>query len=147
MNVIGEKRRQRYTTFSKVLHLSFKIEHAKFRDQVRVRMFIQGFGEDVGQLFSGWNVVKRDFPFFSNVTDEMMANFDVFGFGVMNRVLSHLNGAGVVAVDRSLGESQAVIEHLVLNPYNFAHNSGLLLRTLPRLLSMPLRSAFCLTSS
>ena len=58
MNVGDEKRKQKYTTFSEVLQLLFKIEHSKFSDQVRVHVFIQGFGEDVGQLFSGWNVVK-----------------------------------------------------------------------------------------
>ena len=45
-------------------------------------------------------------------------NFNVFGFWMMHRVLSHLNGACVVAVYGSLGEVKAVIKHLILNPHN-----------------------------
>ena len=54
-----KKRRQKYTAFFiNLTQLEFEIQHSKFSDQVSVRMFIQRFGEDVSQLFSGRNVVQ-----------------------------------------------------------------------------------------
>ena len=60
--------------------------------------------------------MNGDFSLLSVVSKEMIANLNVFGFGMLNRVLGDGNSTSVVAEDWSVGEFVAIIQQLILDP-------------------------------
>ena len=67
-------------------------------------------------MLRGWNEIYRNLALFSVVAKEVKSNLDMFGLGVLHRVLRDGDGTCVVTEDRSVGESVSVIQQLVLNP-------------------------------
>ncbi|CAI7783922.1 unnamed protein product [Closterium sp. NIES-53] len=72
-------------------------------EESRVRRAKESLGEDVGQVGLGSNLADSKKAALDELADEEVADFDVLGAGMVDRVLSEVDGAGVVTPEGGAG--------------------------------------------
>ena len=70
----------------------------------------------MGQLIFSANVVDGDVALQHMITKKMMTNLDVLGLRVLNLVMSNLDRALVVAVERHILHVDAIVLESLLHP-------------------------------
>ena len=63
---------------------------------------VKRFGKQVSLLIIDVNKLKSESTIFDKLLNEMMSNFYVFGSRMLNRILSDVNGTGIVTVDSKM---------------------------------------------
>ena len=63
---------------------------------------VKRFGKQVSLLITDVNKLKSESTIFDKLLNEMMSNFYVFGSRMLNRILSDVNGTGIVTVDSKM---------------------------------------------
>ena len=63
---------------------------------------VKRFGKQVSLLIIDVNKLKSESTIFDKLLNEMMSNFYVFGSRMLNRILSNVNGTGIVTVDSKM---------------------------------------------
>ena len=66
------------------------------------------------------NIEKFNFSLLRDVPDEVMPNFNVLCFFMLNWILGYEDSTSVVTANWSLSEFVTIIEKLVLDPQNLS---------------------------
>ena len=70
---------------------------------------VKRFGKQVSLLIIDVNKLKSESTIFDKLLNEMMSNFYVFGSRMLNRILSDVNGTGIVTVDSKMLLTNTII--------------------------------------
>ncbi|CAI7798309.1 unnamed protein product [Closterium sp. NIES-53] len=93
-------------------------------EESRVRRAKEGLGEDVGQVGLGSNLADSKKAALDKLADEEIAQFDVLGAGVVDRVLSEVDGAGNVTPEGGAGLRGAKLSKKKAEPAGFLGGHG-----------------------
>ena len=77
---------------------------------------IKRFGKQVSLLIISVNEFKSKHTIFDKLLNEVMSNLYVFGSRMLNRVLSDVDGTGIVTVDSEMFLTNIVIMEKFLHP-------------------------------
>jgi len=90
--------------------------NSKLPSQTSKGGLIQRFGEDIGYLVLGSNMVKLDIPFFLVVFQKVVSHIYVFGFGVEHGVFGNTNGTRATTKKRHSRKAQTKITQSISHP-------------------------------
>ena len=77
---------------------------------------VKRFGKQVSLLIIDVNKLKSESTIFDKLLNEMMSNFYVFGSRMLNRILSNVNGTGIVTVDSKMLLKNTIVMEEFLHP-------------------------------
>ena len=77
---------------------------------------VKRFGKQVSLLIIDVNKLKSESTIFNKLLNEMMSNFYVFGSRMLNRILSDVNGTGIVTVDSKMLLKNTIVMEEFLHP-------------------------------
>ena len=77
---------------------------------------VKRFGKQVSLLIIDVNKLKSESTIFDKLLNEMMSNFYVFGSRMLNRILSDVNGTGIVTVDSKMLLKNTIVMEEFLHP-------------------------------
>ena len=74
----------------------FDIQYNQFIPQKIKSFFAQGFCKQISKLILSTNKLNFTISISDMVSNEMIANFNMFGPGMLNWILCKINGIGVI---------------------------------------------------
>ena len=77
---------------------------------------VKRFGKQVSLLIIGVNKLKSESTIFDKLPNEVMSNFYVFGSRMLNRILTNVNGTGIVTIDSEMFLTNTIIMEEFLHP-------------------------------
>ena len=77
---------------------------------------IERFGKQVSLLIIGVNELKCESTIFDKLPNEVMSNIYVFGSRMLNRILTNVNGTGIVTIDSEMFLTNTIIMEEFLHP-------------------------------
>ena len=70
---------------------------------------VKRFGKQVSLLIIGVNEIKCESTIFDKLPNEVMSNIYVFGSRMLNRILTNVNGTGIVTIDSEMFLTNTII--------------------------------------
>ena len=77
---------------------------------------VKRFGKQVSLLIIGVNEIKCESTIFDKLPNEVMSNIYVFGSRMLNRILTDVNGTGIVTIDSEMFLTNTIIMEEFLHP-------------------------------
>ena len=77
---------------------------------------VKRFGKQVSLLIIGVNEIKCESTIFDKLPNEVMSNIYVFGSRMLNRILTNVNGTGIVTIDSEMFLTNTIIMEEFLHP-------------------------------
>ena len=77
---------------------------------------VKRFGKQVSLLIIGVNEIKCESTIFDKLPNEVMSNIYVFGSRMLNRILTNVNGTGIVTIDSEMFLTNTIIMEDFLHP-------------------------------
>ena len=77
---------------------------------------VKRFGKQVSLLIIDVNKLKSESTIFDKLPNEVMLNLYVFGSRMLNRILSDVNGTGIVTIDSKMLLTNTIIIEEFLHP-------------------------------
>ena len=77
---------------------------------------VKRFGKQVSLLIIGVNEIKCESTIFDKLPNEVMSNIYVFGSRMLNRILTDVNGTGIVTIDSEMFLTNTIIMDEFLHP-------------------------------
>ncbi|CAI7812178.1 unnamed protein product [Closterium sp. NIES-54] len=93
-------------------------------EESRVSMAKEGLGEDVGQVGLGSNLAYGKKAALDELADEEIAHLDVLGASMVDRVLSEVDGAGIVTPEGGAGLRGTKLSKMKAEPTGFLGGQG-----------------------
>ncbi|CAI7824500.1 unnamed protein product [Closterium sp. NIES-54] len=97
---------------------------AKEAEQGRVRRARESFGEDVSQVCCSRNFPNGKKSLLDELADEEIAQLDVLGAGMVDRVLGEMNGAGIVTPEGGAALRSAHLSKKIAEPAGLLSGHG-----------------------
>ena len=96
----------------------FETNHLeKTNKQIEMR-FCKRFGKHVRHIIISVDLCQMNELSLITIPYEMDLNIDVFGFGMLNRILDNLYSGVIITKDRGVLKLQTIVQQLMLHPDN-----------------------------
>lgn len=92
--------------------------NTKLASQTSKSGLIQRFGEDIGYLVLGSNIAKLDIPFLLVISQKVVSDINMFGFGVKYGIFGNTDGTCAITQKRHSRKAQTKITQGVSHPQN-----------------------------
>ena len=95
-----------------------EVKYVQFIPQLAKPLFIKWLGEDIGKLIFGAHTLNANVPILLMISNEMVANINVFYSCMLNRIVGELDCTLIVTQQWHFLELDSKVIQSVIHPKN-----------------------------